>query len=140
MKFEDQNLLMERCRSQKWPGVTKVLLSKFGRRVVAIRVFQNNEVVIDYHRQVFAKKSIDEVTVIEGVKREFCLEVKGPGRRIILSFAEICRVHSDSRCIGRFANHSVVEANMKSTNVMLSSEQAEQFIRSNSYCSTTRIR
>ena len=56
MKFEDQNLLMERCRSQKWPGVTKVLFSKFGRRVVAIRVFQNNEVVIDYTQAGFREK------------------------------------------------------------------------------------
>ena len=23
MEFEDQTLLMERCRSQKWPGVTQ---------------------------------------------------------------------------------------------------------------------
>ena len=115
--------------------------SKFGRGVVATRAFQKNEVVIDYHGQVFLKTSMDKVSAIEGVKQEFCLEIKGPGRRVINASAETCPVHPDSRCMGRLANHSVLEANMKSTdvivlpttiNVMLSSEQVKQSIPSNS--------
>ena len=110
----------------------------FGRGIVATRVLQKNEVVIDYHGQVFTKTSMDEVSVVEGVKQEFCLEVKGPGRRIINASAGTCRVHPDIRCMGHLANHSVVEANMKSTdvivrlpttiNVVLSSEQVKKFI------------
>ena len=94
-----------------------VVFSKFGGGVVATRVFQKNEVVIDFQGQVFTKTSMDEVPAIEGVKREFCLEVKEPGR--INASAETCPVHPDSRCNGRLANHSVVEANMKSTDVIV---------------------
>ena len=128
MEFEDQTLLMERCRSQKWPGVTQVSFSKFGRGIVATRVFQKNEVVIDYHGQVFLKTSMDEVSAIEGVKREFCLEVKGPGRRIINASAETCPVHPDSRCMGRLANHSVLEANMKSTDVIVFADNNQRYV------------
>ena len=95
LEFEDQTLLMERCRTQKWHGVTQVLFSKNGRGIVATRVSQKNEVVIDYHGQVFTKTSMDEVSAIEGVKREFCLEVKGPGRRII----NVLRKHGQSTLI-----------------------------------------
>ena len=69
MEFEDQTLLMERSRSQNWPRVTQVLFSQFGRKIVATRVFQKKEDVIDYHGQFFTKKSLDEVSAIEVVKR-----------------------------------------------------------------------
>ena len=74
MEFEDQTLLMESSRSQKWPEVTEVLFSKFGRGIVATRVFQKTEIVIDYHGQIFTKKSNDEVSAIESVKRNFVLK------------------------------------------------------------------
>ena len=104
------------------------LFSKFGRGIIATRVFQKNEVVIDYHGQVFLKTSMDEVSAIEGVKREFCLEVKGPGRRIINASAETSPVHPDSRCMGRLANHSVLEANMKSTDVIVFADNNQRFV------------
>ena len=102
--------------------------NKFERGIVAARVFQKTEVVIDYHGQVFLKTSMDEVSAIEGVKREFCLEVKGPGRRIINTSAETCLVHPDSRCMGRLANHSVLEANMKSTDVTVFADNNQPYV------------
>ena len=102
--------------------------SKFGRGIIATRVFQKNEVVIDYHGQVFLKTSMDEVSAIEGVKREFCLKVKGPGRRIINAAAETCPVHPDSRCMGRLANHSVLEANMKSTDNIVFADNNQCYV------------
>ena len=102
--------------------------NKFGRGIVATRVFQKNEVVIDYHGQVFLKTSRDEVSAIEGVKREFCLEVKGPGRRIINASAEMCPVHPDSRCMGRLANHSNLEANMKATDVIVFADNNQRYV------------
>ena len=71
---------------------------------------------------------MDEISAIEGVKREFCLEVKGPGRRIINASAETCPVHPDSRCMGRLANHSVLEAIMKSTDVIVFADNNQRYV------------
>ena len=71
---------------------------------------------------------MDEVSAIEGVKREFCLAVKGPGRRIINASAEICPVRPDSKCMGRLANHSVVKANMKCTNVIAFADNKHGYV------------
>ena len=90
MDYEDQSLLIERARTQSWPGVTQAVFANFGRGLVATREFVKNEVVIDYHGQIFTKKTMEEVSATEGVKREYCLEVKGPGRRIINATAEVC--------------------------------------------------
>ena len=128
MEFEDQTLLMERCRTQKWPGVCQAIFSKFGRGIVATRAFERNEVIVDYHGQIFFKKSMEEVSAIEGVQREYCLEVKGPGRRIINATAETCPVHPETRCMGRLANHSVVDANMKSTDVVVFADNGQRVV------------
>ena len=128
MDYEDQSLLIERARTQSWPGVTQTVFADFGRGLVATREFVKNEVVIDYHGQVFTKKTMEEVSATEGVKREYCLEVKGPGRRIINATAEVCPVQPENRCMGRLANHSVVEANMKSTDIQLFAEPNQRVV------------
>ena len=94
-------------------------IREFWQRLVATREFVKNEVVIDYHGQVFTKKTMEEVSAIEGVKREYCMEVNGPGRRIINASPKVCPVHPENRCMGRLANHCVAEANMKSTDIQL---------------------
>jgi hypothetical protein len=73
MEYEDQSLLKERSRTQNWPGVTQAIFAKFGRGLVATKEFEKNEVIVDYHGQVFTKKTMDEVSAIDGVKREYCL-------------------------------------------------------------------
>ena len=52
------------------------VFSKFGGGVVATRVFQKNEVVIDFQGQVFTKTSMDEVPAIEDVNGSFVLKSK----------------------------------------------------------------
>ena len=128
MDYEDQSLLIERARTQSWPGVTQAVFANFGRGLVATREFVKNEVVIDYHGQIFTKKTMEEVSATEGVKREYCLEVKGPGRRIINATAEVCPVHPENRCMGRLANHSVAEANMKSTDIQLFADPNQRVV------------
>ena len=128
MDYEDQSLLIERARTQSWPGVTQAVFANFGRGLVATREFVKNEVVIDYHGQIFTKKTMEEVSATEGVKREYCLEVKGPGRRIINATAEVCPVHPENRCMGRLANHSVAEANMKSTEIQLFADPNQRVV------------
>ena len=39
---------------------------------------------------------MEEVSTIEGVKRDYCLEVKGPGRRIINASAEVWLVQPEN--------------------------------------------
>ena len=119
MDYEDQSLLIERARTQSWLGVTQAVFANFGRGLVATRKIVKIEVVIDYHVQIFTKKTMEEVSAIEGIKREYCLEVKGHGRRIINASAEVCPDHPENRCMGRRANHSVAEANIKSANIHL---------------------
>ena len=109
-------------------GITQVLFSKVERRIVATREFQKIEVDIDYHGQDFTKKSMEEISAIEVVKRESCLEKKGPGRRIINASAETCPVHLDSRRMGRLNNHSVVENNIKSTDVIVFAKNDQRYV------------
>ena len=61
MDYEDQSLLIE-----SWPGVTQTVFANFGRGLVATREFVKNEVVIDYHGQVFTKKTMEEVSPNRG--------------------------------------------------------------------------
>ena len=37
MDYEDQSLLIERARTQSWPGVTQTVFANFGRGLVATR-------------------------------------------------------------------------------------------------------
>ena len=39
MEYEDQSLLIERARTQSWPGVTQAVFANFGRGLVATRKF-----------------------------------------------------------------------------------------------------
>ena len=39
MDYEDQSLLIERARTQSWPGVTQAVFANFGRGLVATREF-----------------------------------------------------------------------------------------------------
>ena len=128
MEFEDQSLLIERERTQSWLGVTQAVFANFGRGLVATRRFVKSEVVIDYHGQVFTKKTMEEVSAIEGVKGENCLEVKGSGRRIINVSAEACPVHPENRCVCRLANHSVAEANVKPTDIQFFAEPNQRVV------------
>ena len=95
-EYDDQSLLIERARTQSWPGVIQAVFANFGRGLVATRELVKNEVVIDYHGQVFTKKTMEEVSAIECAKREYCLKVKGHGRRIVNASAEMCPVHPEN--------------------------------------------
>ena len=84
--------------------------------------------VIDYLGLVFIQKTVEEFSAIEGVKRKFCLEAKGPGRKTINASAEVCPAHPENRCIGRLANHSMAEASMKSTDIQLFAEPNQRVV------------
>ena len=80
MEYKDQSLLIERARTQSCPGVTQAVFASFGRGLVATCEFDKNEVVIDYHGQVFTKKTMEEVSAIEGVKGSFAWKLKDLAR------------------------------------------------------------
>jgi hypothetical protein len=82
------------------------------------------DVICDYHGEVTRSMSIDDYVREKGIDGSFCVEVKGPNRRIIDATKEICPHHRDRRCLGRLANHAglvtknggrrrVIECNMK---------------------------
>ena len=128
MEFEYETLLMEKCRSQKRNGVTQVFFSKLGRGISATREFKKNEVVTGYHWRDFTKNAKDKIAAMKGVKREFSLEVKGPDQKIINASADTCPVHLDSRRMGRLNNHSVVENNIKSTDVIVFAKNDQRYV------------
>ena len=54
------------------------------------------------------------------VVHEYCLEVKGPPRRIIDAGGELCDKHPGNRCLGRIANHlTLKEANLIAVEMVL---------------------
>ena len=51
---------------------------------------------------------------------EYCLEIKGPPRRIIDAGSEHCETHPGNRCLGRIANHlRITTANIDATEIAL---------------------
>ena len=65
----------------------------------------------------FLPKMMEDVLAIKGFKREYYLEVKRTGRRIINATAGVCPVHIENIGIGRLGIDSVAEANVKSTDI-----------------------
>ena len=104
LPYEEQILLSQRCETQLWPGICLAKMSKFGRCVIATQKFSKDDILMDYHGEVYLNMSLSQVLGKEGVEQEFVLEVKsGASRRIIDASKEICPLHPNIRCPGRLA-------------------------------------
>ena len=91
--------------------------------MIATQKFSKDDILMDYHGEVYLNMSLSQVLEKEGVEQEFVLEVKsGASRRIIDASKEISPLHPNIRCPGRLANHSHLKsngANMKPTVIEL---------------------
>ena len=123
LPYEEQILLSQRCETQLWPGICLAKMSKFGRCVIATQKFSKDDILMDYHDEVYLNMSLSQVLEKEGVEQEFVLKVKsGASRRIIDASKEICPLQPNIRCPRRLANHSQLKsngANMKPTVIEL---------------------
>jgi hypothetical protein len=96
--------------------------------LVSLHGFQKDDIILDYHGREQRSVNVVEYLSRDDVDASYCLEVKGPNRRVIDASSEICPHHPRRRCLGRLANHAgmvtktgtrrrVVECNMKLTDV-----------------------
>ena len=123
LPYEEQVMLSQRCKTQQWPGICLAKMSQYGRCVIATQNFSKDDILMDYHGEVYLNISFNQVLEKEGVEQEFVLEViSGSQKTIIDATKEICSLHPSVRCPGRLANHSQLKtnaANMKPTVIEL---------------------
>ena len=76
MEFEDQTLLMKRCRYQKWPGVTQVFLASFDEESLPPEFSRKMKSSLITTGRFFTQTSMDEVSAIEVLNGSFVLKSK----------------------------------------------------------------
>ena len=91
LPYEKQIMLSQRGETQLWPGICFAKKTKFGRCVIALQKFSKDDILMDYHGEVYLNVSLSQVFEKEGVEQEFVLEVKsGASRRTTDASKEIC--------------------------------------------------
>ena len=134
MSHEDQQLLEHRHKNQDWPGICEVKYKPpLGRGIVVTKIFEKQEVLVDYHGVVENTSYKEYMARGENngvkIKSEFVMCVYGPGKRLVDASSEKCTVedHEHFRCQGRLVNHSSSKrANALSKDVLVRLEDREK--------------
>jgi len=129
MPGDAQVTLQHRIETQEWVGVCDVTFKTFGRGLISLQKFQQNDIVCDYHGKVVENCNFEEYYNNDDVKMEYCMElVTGPKKRIIDASANICPIHPTNRCLGRLANHAGIRkglANLKPEEIYIEAMQTK---------------
>jgi hypothetical protein len=99
-------LLASCCDGQDWHNVASVKIAGFGRGLMALQDFKKNDVIVDYHGKETKNCTWEEYEKRPNVNPEYCLQVKGPHRRIIDATNVQCGGHNGAQCLGRLVNHA----------------------------------
>lgn len=111
----DPSQIQRYTTSQKWRGLAVTNIEGKGRGVTATRIFQDGEVVCDYHGPVMTAKEGKAVhlsTNEEETGYMFFFVKKGK-QLCIDAHAEACECHPGQQTFGRLINHSRSMANLR---------------------------
>ena len=76
LPYEEQILLSHRCATQLWPGICLAKMSNFERCVIATQKFSKDDILLDYHGEVYLNMSLSQVLEKECVEQEFVWTLK----------------------------------------------------------------